>query len=114
MRRIRGCDAPLDLSQGEYSWASPCLCGGNLPDCGDCGGEGMRYWTQCPSAIMASDDGSVSSALRAYVQFDDRHVMPAAGGWCDQSPHFQSAVETVDRARGLWQALKDKKGDGPG
>jgi hypothetical protein len=69
-------------------------------------GEVEHY--RCPNAVVEAADPdtrrAAGRALRAYAQYDQRSVLPAAGGYNDQTPQFGQVVDLIDHERGRWQA----------
>ncbi len=47
--------------------------------------------------------------MRAYLQYDSRNVLPASGGWNDQSASFAKCVEVIDAERGWWEQKRQTK-----
>ena len=109
LREKWGCDAN---STKVASWWMGCDCAGTNPDCPRCKGKGTVAMKRCPSSMLeSSSDSTISSLIMAmtlYNQYDARQVLPAPGGWLEQSPCFLALVQTVDGERGRWEKLRDE------
>jgi hypothetical protein len=47
--------------------------------------------------------------MTTYTQYHGRQVLPAAGGWLDQSAGWAEAVVFVDGERAWWEAQKERR-----
>lgn len=84
---------------------TPCHCGRD-PKCEVCEGTGFEPWDRCPRAVAESFSGNAVGAraiVEAYVQFEGRNVLPAPGGWSDQSAAFVRGVHMIDGERNVWE-----------
>lgn len=50
--------------------------------------------------------------MSSYTQYHGRNVMPAAGGWGDQSSGWAEAVVFTDGERAWWEGVKERKESG--
>lgn len=46
--------------------------------------------------------------MQLYSQYDARNVLPALGGWIEQSPSFLALIQTVDTERGRWERVREE------
>lgn len=109
-RRDWGCDAEVE----RVVFTTGCSrCFGADPECPTCEGSGDVEHHRCPNAVVKAAPESVrraaGRAMRAYAQFDQRSVMPAAGGFEDQTPQFAQVVDLIDHERGRWRKEVDRK-----
>jgi hypothetical protein len=99
-RKSWGCDAPAK----KAIFTTGCSrCFGGDADCPDCE-DGVTYHKRCPTTVMGMESNemrrSAGRAVRSYMQFDSRGVMPGAGGFEDQSPQFGQICDVIDHERG--------------
>lgn len=108
-RKAWGCDAPAKRTV-FVTGCSRCFGGGH--DCPDCT-DGLIEYDRCPTAVVESypmnERRAAGRALRAYVQFDSRGVLPMAGGFEDQSPQFGQVVDVIDHERGRWERIRSEQ-----
>ena len=110
-----GCDAPAAAAVFTVTCSS---CNGGLglsPEetCPTCNGEGEVEFHRCPNAVRREHAGAgvtwLDAALRAYVQFDTRNVMPGGGGYSDQTALFGAVVDIIDAERGRLETMLHAK-----
>jgi len=102
-RREWGCDEPVE----RVVFRSGCSrCFGADPECPLCD-DGEVEHHECPSAVVRRAPEplrrAASRAFRAYTQFDQRGVLPGAGGFEEQTPQFGQIVDLIDHERSRWQ-----------
>jgi hypothetical protein len=51
----------------------------------------------------------VDLLIRAYMHYDTRNVLPAVGGWLDQTRSFLYCVDLIDAEKGYWEGLADEE-----
>ena len=112
LRASWGCDAPASRSV----WESGCpRCGGADSECARCGGKGVASHRRCPEAIIReaprSTQAVIELLIRAYSHYDRRNVLPAPGGWLDQTKSFILCVDLIDAERGYWEGLLNEHHD---
>lgn len=89
--------------------------------CPECGDTGEHDYFQCPAAILKQQSPwertSTDIAIRAYIQYDTRGVLPVLGGYVQQSSFFGTLVDLIDSERGRYEELladkteRDRKAD---
>lgn len=111
-REVWGCDAPAEQPVFEIGCSS---CDGGDPECDACDGSGAVWIYQCPTsyirrhAPVGQAVAWLDSVVRAYIQYDSRNVLPAAGGYADQSASFGRCVDLIDSERGRYEEMRAAK-----
>jgi len=108
-RESWGCDTPVEQVVFEVT-CSACGGGAHLDvgaECPACNGTGLVGFHQCPTAVVKNaspwERKLIETALRAYIQFDNRNVMPVEGGWLEQAQAFGAIVDIIDSERGRYE-----------
>ena len=88
-REAWGCDAPADRTVFTTGCSR---CFGADPECPTCD-DGVVSYDSCPTSVIqaapqATQRGA-AMAFNAYQQFDERGVLPSAGGMLDQTPQLR-------------------------
>lgn len=111
-----GCDGPAEYPV-FVTMCEVCI-GNGYTDagvCPACGGSGENTHHRCPSATLdeagAGKRAALENVVRAYMEYDRRNVLPATGGWADQSVSFAAAVAIIDSERGRYEQLEQDKRD---
>ena len=108
LRVAWGCDKPAASPVFHIGCSA---CAGQDPDCEDCKGTGEIAMHRCPSALLdAEPDLSVGVGMlvRAYVQYDARHVLPCGKrGYMEHPATFTHGVEIIDSERARWERMRD-------
>ena len=115
-RKAWGCDGPAPFPVFEVT-CSACAGGMSLEvgdKCGACNGLGTVWFDRCPTSVLRniplSYRATVETAIRAYIQYDTRHVMPSSGGYVEQTAYFGAVVDIIDSERGrLDEIVNDKR-----
>lgn len=83
-----GCDAPTSAPQVK---AMSCPCFRQDPSCRECGGSGKISIHRCPRALVQEVHYEVCRAV-THLEVG---ILPAAGGWGDQSASMVQAMKLV-------------------
>ncbi len=51
----------------------------------------------------------VDLLMRAYMHYDTRNVLPAEGGWLDQTRSFLYCVDLIDSEKAYWEGMMDEE-----
>lgn len=101
-RKGWGCDAPTEHVQASI----PCpSCGGAGP-CAHCGGGGKLHFYECPNVILGRDPEAVTIINQFLSYFQPFGIMPAAGGWMDQTAGWYQANQHLSAA---WANLESER-----
>lgn len=89
-RKLWGCDEPADRPVFEVLAHE--------------GGDELQPFFRCPTAVMSEgyhrgDLIGVGAVIRCYAQYLAHNVLPASGGYADQSSSWGHAVEILDSER---------------
>lgn len=110
-RVLWGCDAPTQEAVFVTS-CSRCSHDDPNPKCPSCGGSGRREHFRCMSATLAKAGDARRQALRAFLRayrlLDKVGVLPASGGWRDQSALFAVACSIADEERSYWNRILEE------
>ncbi|MEE4301955.1 MAG: hypothetical protein V2J24_21130 [Pseudomonadales bacterium] len=97
---LYGCHGPIARPVFVTSCSA---CGGRDDDCERCEGSNEVPYHQCPGEVLRRDAAaaaSVHEAVRAWQQYDARHLAPAPGGFLCQTGAFADLCEVLDYERG--------------
>lgn len=95
LRREWGCDG---LARRDLYEIGCSRCDGTDGGCSACKGRGSVGMRKCPGRLLERRP-DVARALDAYMQLDARSVLPAEGGWLDQSAAFVDACAIIEQER---------------
>lgn len=102
MRKQWGCDAATK----ETQFTLQCLtCEGLDAKCPECKGTGTVEYHRCPHTYVDPQHWSIVRA----VGMADRGLMPAAGGWADQSATFVDALNLVRAEQRKYERAASKR-----
>jgi hypothetical protein len=112
LRESWGCDEDAP----RVVWESICpKCSGNDEGCVECDGKGYKDHHRCPNSIVRdAPKGTqvhIDLLIRAYMHYDTRNVLPAVGGWLDQTRSFLYCVDLIDSEKAYWESLMDEEMD---
>lgn len=96
MRLEWGCEVPTEAPQFEVDCP---FCEGLDPACADCGGKGALVFHRCPFALIGPDHLAICRAADLLAH----GLLPAAGGWAEQSAPFVDALLLVRRQQAEYQ-----------
>jgi len=100
-RAAWGCDEPAVEPVFGVTCSS---CGGD--GCAECGDTGSITFNTCPRlALRARPD--ILDTMRAYQTFNERHVLPEAGGTRDQPSAMLRAFDLIDDERAAIERERD-------
>ena len=73
----------------------------------------MKQHFRCPrSIIKEAPKGTqvhVDLLIRSYMHYDTRNVLPAVGGWLDQTRSFLYCVDLIDSEKAYWEGMMDEE-----
>ena len=105
-----GCDAPAEYPVFDIGCSR---CNGADYSCESCGGRGLIDLYRCPTGLLSDATPPLRSKIdllmRAYFHYDKRNVLPAEGGWIDQTRTFLAGVEIIDAEKGRLERVRSDK-----
>ena len=104
-RKSWGCDKQTTDERYVYAISCP-FCEGNLAACKHCHGTNQIRIDRCPFALVKRVHMDVCSGA---VFLESGGVMPAAGGWNEQSPTFIEALTIVLREKAYYDEQRIKR-----
>ena len=110
LRELWGCDASSERPVFQVGCSA---CHGADYACPSCEGRGTIDLYRCPTGFLSAAGiltrNKIDLLMRAYHHYDSRHVLPAEGGWLDQTRSFVLGVEIIDAEKGRLERLRTDK-----